>query len=70
MATLDLSKFHMHELFYNVLEPKYGNKIKLAYTDTDRFVIHIERQDVLKDVREICEHLRFLFILSGRPSKS
>ena len=42
-----------------MLKPKYGNKIKLAYTDTDRFITHIETEDVFKDFRDISEHMDF-----------
>ena len=42
-----------------MLKPKYGNKTKLAYTDTDRFVIHIETENVIKDFREIDEANHF-----------
>jgi hypothetical protein len=46
MAILDLSKLHMYEFFYGVLKPKYGDKIKLACTDTYSFVTHIETEAV------------------------
>jgi hypothetical protein len=36
-----------------VLKPQYGDKIKLAYTDTDSFVTHIDTEDVFKDFRDI-----------------
>ena len=59
MAILDLSKLHMYEFFYGVLKPKYGDRIKLAYTDTDSFVTHTETEDVFKDLREIGENIDF-----------
>ena len=42
MAVLDLSKLHMYRYYYDVLKPMYGDKMKLAFTDTASFVIHIE----------------------------
>ena len=38
---LDISKTLMHEFWYDYLKPKYGDKAKLCYMDTDSFVIHI-----------------------------
>ena len=70
MAILDLSKLHMYEYFYGVLKPKYGDRIKLAYTDTDSFVTHIETEDVFKDFREIGEHMDFLDYPVDHPNHS
>ena len=49
---LETSKLHMYEFWYNHLEVKYGNKIKLIYTDTDSFVIEVETEDIYKDMLE------------------
>ena len=38
----ELSKLHMYQYYYDVMEKKYGDKIKLLYTDTDSFILHIE----------------------------
>ena len=42
--------------WYDYLIPKYGEKIKLCYMDTDSFIIHIETEDfyihIAKDVDE------------------
>ena len=37
-SVLDISKTLMHEFYYNYLKPKYGDKIKLCYMDTDSFI--------------------------------
>ena len=39
---LDLSKTSMYEFWYDDLKPKYQDKIKLCYMDTDSFIMHIE----------------------------
>ena len=33
---------------YDYIKPKYQDKAKLCYMDTDRFVIHIKTEDVKK----------------------
>ena len=38
-AVLDLSKTLMFEFWYDYLKPKYGDKIRLCYTDTDSFIM-------------------------------
>ena len=40
MSILDISKMLMYEFWYDYLKPKYGDKVKLCYTDTDSFIIH------------------------------
>ena len=43
-AVLDISKMLMHEFWYDYLEPKYGDKIKLCYMDTDSFIFYVETE--------------------------
>ena len=35
MSTLDISKILMYKFWYDYIRPKYGDKTKLSYTDTD-----------------------------------
>ena len=49
---LETSKLHMYSFWYDHLKVKYGNKIKLIYTDTDSFVIEVETDDIYKDMYE------------------
>ena len=44
-AILDISKILMYEFWYDYIKPKYGEKAKLCYMDTDSFNIHIETED-------------------------
>ena len=49
-AVLDLSKTLMFEFWYDYLKPIYGDKIRLCYTDTDSFIMHIKTDDFYKDI--------------------
>ena len=40
----------MYEFWYGYLKPKYGDKIKLWYTDTDSFVIEVKTEDLYVDI--------------------
>ena len=46
MAILDISKTLMYEFCYGYLKPKYGDRIKLCYMDTDI----IKTEDFYKDI--------------------
>ena len=47
---LEVTKTVMWEFFYDYLKPKYGGKIKLCYTDTDSFILHIKTKDFYEDI--------------------
>ena len=47
MSILDLSKQHMYKFYYDVMKPKYGENIRMVYTDTDSFVFHTKTDDIL-----------------------
>ena len=49
-AILDISKTLMYEFWYDYIKPKYGDKAKLCYMDTDSFIIRIETKDFYKDI--------------------
>ena len=48
MSILDISKTLMYEFWYDYVKPKYNDKAKLCYMDTDSFVINIFTEDFLK----------------------
>ena len=50
MSILDVSKTLMYEFWHDYIKPKYGDRAKLCYTDTDRFVSHIKTEDFYKDI--------------------
>ena len=54
-AILDLSKIIMYEFHYDYMLPKYGDKIKLCYMDTDSYVYDIKTEDFYKDIAKDVE---------------
>ena len=40
----------MYEFWYNYILPKYGDRAKLCYTDTDCFIIYIKTEDFFEDI--------------------
>ena len=49
-TVLDISKPLMFEFWYDYLKAMYGDEIRLCYTDTDSFIIHIKTDDFYKDI--------------------
>ena len=54
-AVLDISKTLIFEFWYNYLKPMYGDKIRLCYTDTDSFIMHIKTEDFYKDISAVID---------------
>ena len=45
----------MYEFYYDYLKPKYLDRCKLLFTDTDAFYCHIQTEDLYKDMAENIE---------------
>ncbi len=45
-AVLELSKLHMLDFHYNVLQAAFGDKTKLIYSDTDSYVYELESPSI------------------------
>ena len=50
MSILDISKTLMYEFWYDYIKPKYQEKAKLCYINTDSFIIHIKTEDFYADI--------------------
>ena len=50
ISILDISKILMYEFWYYYIKPKYGDRAKLCYTDTDSFIIYIKTKDFFEDI--------------------
>ena len=64
-AILDLSKTIMHEFHYDYMIPKYGDKLKLCYMDTDSLIYSIKTEDFYSDISPDVESR---FDTSGYPN--
>ena len=54
-AILDISKTVMYEFWYDYIKPKYEDKVKLCYMDTDSFVMNINTEDFFKYIADDVE---------------
>ena len=55
MSILDISKTLMYEFWYDYIKPKYQDKAKLCYTDTENFIIYIKTEDFYEDIADDVE---------------
>ena len=56
LSILEINKLMMYELWYDYMRPKYSEKAKLCYMDTDSFIIKIKTQDFYKDIVDDVEN--------------
>ena len=50
MSILDISKTLMYEFWYDYIKPKYQDRAKLCYMDTDSLIIHIKTDNFYKEI--------------------
>ena len=56
LSILEISKILMYEFWYDYIKPKYDNKVKLCYMDTDSLIINIETNDFYEDIANDVEN--------------
>ena len=52
MSILDISKTLMYEFWYDYIKPKYQDRAKLCYMNTDSFVIYVKTKDFYEDIAD------------------
>ena len=53
LSILDISKIVMHEFWYDQVKPKYGEKAKLCYIDTDSIIVYIKQKTFTQTLQKI-----------------
>jgi len=56
-ATLEIAKLVMHEFYYYCLLPKFGDHLRLCFSDTDSFTCHITSDDLHGELAAITDWL-------------
>ena len=55
LSILELSEILMYRFRYDYVQPKYGEKAKLYYMDTNNFIVYAKADDIYKDIAEDVE---------------
>ena len=63
LSILELSKTVMNEFWYAYVKPRYGEKAKLCYIDTDSFIVYIKTDDI-KPLQKMLKQILTLQIMS------
>ena len=53
LLILELRKMVMYEFWYDYIKPKYKEKKKLCYIDTDSFTVYIKMNDIIKILQKM-----------------
>ena len=64
LSILELGKTLMHELWYNYVQPKYGEKAELCYMDTDGFIAYTKTNDIYMTMWKILKLNLILIIMN------
>ena len=59
MYILELCKVLMYEFHYDYIKNKYGNRLKLLFTDTDSLMYEIKAENVYEDFSSDKEMFEF-----------
>ena len=52
LSILEISKIIIYKFWYNYMKRKYGDMVKLCYTDTNSLVMAIKTKDFYKDIAQ------------------
>ena len=55
LSIVEISKTTMYEFWYDYMKRKYGDMVKLCYTNTDSLVMSIKTKDFYKDIAKDVE---------------
>ena len=55
LSILELSKTLMYGFWYEYVKPKYIEKAKFCYMDTDSFIVNIKTDDIYEYIAEDVE---------------
>ena len=69
MSILYISETYMYEVWYDYIKPKYGDRVKVCYTDTDSFIIYIITENFYKDIANDIEEWFDTSMMKGTKSK-
>ena len=50
----------MYEFWYDYVKPKYGEKTKLCFMDTNSFMVYMKIDDIYQDIVEDVNSIRYL----------
>ena len=51
-AILELSKLHMYEIYYDSVQPYFGQEnLQLHYIDTDGMILTMKTKGIIKDLK-------------------
>ena len=55
LSILEISKIIMYEFWYDYMNKKYGDMVKLCYIGTDSLIMNIKTKDLYKDIAKDVE---------------
>ena len=59
LSILALSKTVIYGFWYDYLKPKYGENVKLCYSDTDSIIVYVKTDHVHKHIAEDVDTLNY-----------
>ena len=55
LTILKISKIIIYEFWYDFVKPKYREKTKLCYLDTNSFIVYIKTENIYIDITQYVE---------------